>query len=269
MVLEERANRVAILTLNRPQVLNAFNEDVLRELTAKLRDAERDPDVGAVIITGAGRAFCAGQDLQARRSVFDRGEVPHLGAGLRERYKPMIVRIRTMEKPVIAALNGVAAGAGCGLALACDLRTAAEGASLIQSFARVGLALDSGSSYFLPRIVGLGRALEIAFTGDPVSATEAERIGLVNHVYPADELMPKTRELAERLANGATGAIGLIKRDINRAINVDLETALDYESYQQETAGRSADFREGVMAFIEKRPARFGRGGPGDPGSAQ
>ncbi len=269
VVLEERANRVAILTLNRPQVLNAFNEDVLREMTAKLRDAERDPDVGAVIITGTGRAFCAGQDLQSRRAIFERGEVPHLGAGLRERYKPMIMRIRTMEKPVIAALNGVAAGAGCGLALACDLRTAAENATLIQSFARVGLALDSGSSYFLPRIVGLGRALEIAFTGDPVPAAEAERIGLVNHVYPAEELLPRTRELAERLANGATGAIGLIKRDVNRALNVDLETALDYESYQQETAGQSADFREGVMAFIEKRPAQFGRGGPGDPGSAR
>jgi 2-(1,2-epoxy-1,2-dihydrophenyl)acetyl-CoA isomerase len=258
-VLEERTNRVAVLTLNRPQVLNAFNEDLLRELTTKLRDAERDASVGAVIITGAGRAFCAGQDLQSRRAIFDRGEIPHLGAGLRERYKPMIMRIRSMEKPVIAALNGVAAGAGCGLALACDLRTAADNASLIQSFARVGLALDSGSSYLLPRIVGLGRAFEIAFTGDPVPAAEAERIGLVNHVYPAQELLPRTRELAERLANGATGAIGLIKRDINRALSVDLETALDYESYQQETAGQSADFREGVMAFIEKRPAQFGR----------
>jgi 2-(1,2-epoxy-1,2-dihydrophenyl)acetyl-CoA isomerase len=258
VLLEERANRVAVLALNRPQVLNAFNEELIKALTEKLRDAERDPTVGAIIITGAGRAFCAGQDLQARRAIFERGEVPHLGAGLRERYKPMILRIRTMEKPVIAALNGVAAGAGCGLALACDLRTAAEGASLIQSFARVGLALDSGSSYFLPRIVGLGRAMEIAFTGDPVPAGEAERIGLVNHVYSADELMPRTRELAERLAQGATGAIGLIKRDLNRALTVDLETALDYEAHQQEIAGQSADFREGVMAFVEKRPARFG-----------
>jgi 2-(1,2-epoxy-1,2-dihydrophenyl)acetyl-CoA isomerase len=258
VLLEERANRVAILTLNRPQVMNAFNDDLIRELTNRLREAERDDAVGAVIITGAGRAFCAGQDLQARRAIFERGEVPHLGAGLRERYAPMIMRIRTMEKPVIAAVNGVAAGAGCGLALACDLRIAAEGASLIQSFARVGLALDSGSSFFLPRIVGLGRALEIAFTGDPVSATEAERIGLVNHVYPADELLIRTRELAERLANGATGALGLIKRDLNRALSVNLETALEYESYQQESAGKSADFREGVMAFIEKRPARFG-----------
>lgn len=256
-LLVERANRVAVLTLNRPAVLNAFDDTLLDRLTQALRDAQRDAEVGAVVITGAGRAFCAGQDLQTRRQIFDRGEVPHLGVGLRERYRPMIVGIRTMEKPVIAALNGVAAGAGCGLALACDLRTAAEGASLIQSFVRVGLATDSGSSFFLPRIVGLGRALEIAFTGDPVSATEAERIGLVNHVYSAEELLPRTRELAERLADGAARAIGLIKRDINRALCVDLETALDYEAFQQEIAGQTEDFREGVFAFMEKRPPRY------------
>jgi 2-(1,2-epoxy-1,2-dihydrophenyl)acetyl-CoA isomerase len=253
-LLVEQTDGVALLTLNRPSVLNAFNEDLLSALTRALRDAESDRDVGAVVITGAGRAFCAGQDLQARRAIFDRGDVPHLGAGLRERYKPMIMRIRTMEKPVIAAINGVAAGAGCGLALACDLRTASADASLIQSFARVGLASDSGSSYFLPRIVGLGRALEIAFTGDPVSASDAERIGLVNHVYPPDELLTRTRDLAARFAHGASRAIGLIKRDFNRALSVDLETALEYESYQQETAGQTADFREGVMAFLEKRP---------------
>lgn len=253
----ERENRVATLTLTRPQALNALTDELLQQLSQQLRDLERDVDVGAVIITGAGRAFCAGQDLRSRQEIFDRGDVPHLGVGLRERYKPMILRIRRMEKPIIAALNGVAAGAGCGLALACDLRTAAPEASLIQSFARVGLALDSGSSFFLPRIVGLGRAFEIALTGDPVSAAEAERIGLVNHVYPADELLPKTRELAERLANGATRALGLIKRDLNRALSIDLETALDYESYQQEIAGQTADFREGVMAFLEKRPPKF------------
>jgi 2-(1,2-epoxy-1,2-dihydrophenyl)acetyl-CoA isomerase len=230
---------------------------LIQSLTNALRDAERDAEVGSVVITGAGRAFCAGQDLQSRRAIFERGEVPHLGAGLRERYKPMILRIRTMEKPVIAAVNGVAAGAGCGLALACDMRTAAEGAALIQSFARVGLALDSGSSFFLPRLVGMGRAFEIAMTGEPVPAVEAERIGLVNHVYSAEELLPRTLELASRLARGATRALGLIKRDLNRALSVDLEMALDYESYQQETAGQTEDFREGVMAFVEKRTPEF------------
>jgi 2-(1,2-epoxy-1,2-dihydrophenyl)acetyl-CoA isomerase len=258
VLLQETQNRVAVLTLNRPQVLNAFNEELVQALTDALRAAERDAGVGAAIITGAGRAFCAGQDLQSRREIFARGDVPHLGVGLRERYKPMIMRIRTMEKPVIAALNGVAAGAGCGLALACDLRLAAEEASLVQSFARVGLALDSGSSFFLPRLVGLGRALEIAFTGDPVTAQEAERIGLVNHVYAAAELLPRARELAERFASGATQALGLIKRDLNRALSVDLATALDYESYQQEVAGQTADYREAITAFFEKRPPRFG-----------
>jgi 2-(1,2-epoxy-1,2-dihydrophenyl)acetyl-CoA isomerase len=266
VLLRERRERVAILTLNRPQVLNAFNEDLVQSLTQALREAERDADVGAVIITGAGRAFCAGQDLQSRREIFARGEVPHLGVGLRERYKPMILRIRTMEKPVIAALNGVAAGAGCGLALACDLRLAAEEATLVQSFARVGLALDSGSSFFLPRIVGLGRALEIAFTGEAVKAPDAERIGLVNHVYPADELIGRTLELASRLANGATMAIGLIKRDMNRALSVDVEQALDYESYQQEVAGQSPDYREAITAFFEKRPPAFGAARDAGPG---
>jgi 2-(1,2-epoxy-1,2-dihydrophenyl)acetyl-CoA isomerase len=167
------------------------------------------------------------------------------------------MRIRTMQKPVIAALNGVTAGAGAGLALACDIRVAGASATVSTAFARVGLACDSGTSFFLPRLVGLGRAYELAFTGDTVSGEEAERIGLVNHVYPNDELLPRARELAERLANGASRAIGLIKRDINRAISVDLETALDYEAYNQETAGKTADFREGVMAFVEKRPPRY------------
>ncbi|MBM2810215.1 MAG: short chain enoyl-CoA hydratase [Chloroflexi bacterium] len=257
LLLVETDRRVTILTLNRPDVLNAFNNELITELALRLRDAERDVEVGAVIITGAGRAFCAGQDLQDRRAMFERGETPHLGAGLRERYKPMILRIRTMEKPVIAALNGVAAGAGCGLALACDIRMAAESASLSLAFARVGLAADSGASYMLPRLIGLGRALEMAYTGDPVPAAEAERIGLVNHVYPADELMPRTRDFAARLANGATLALGLIKRDFNRALSLDLDAALDYESYQQEVAGRSDDFREGVTAFVEKRQPKY------------
>jgi 2-(1,2-epoxy-1,2-dihydrophenyl)acetyl-CoA isomerase len=257
VVLTETLNGVTVITLNRPEVLNAINEPLLIQLGQALRAAEQDAGVAAVIITGAGRGFCAGQDLQARREIFDRGDTPHLGKGLRESYKPIIMRIRGMEKPVIAALNGVAAGAGCGLALACDLRVASEEASLILSFARVGLALDSGSSFFLPRLVGMGRAFEIALTGDPVSAQEAERIGLVNQVYPTNELLPRARELAERFAAGPTGALGLIKRDLNRAFSVDLETALDYEAQQQEIAGRTADFREGVMSFIEKRRPRF------------
>jgi 2-(1,2-epoxy-1,2-dihydrophenyl)acetyl-CoA isomerase len=257
VLLIERRDQVALLTLNRPQVLNAFNEALVADLTRALRDAERDEEVGAVVITGAGRGFCAGQDLQSRREIFERGEVPHLGVGLRERYKPMIMRIRTMEKPVIAALNGTAAGAGCGLALACDLRAAAEGANLVMAFTRVGLAADSGTSYFLPRIVGMGRALEIGFMGDPIPSDQALRLGLVNWVFPPDELLDRTLDLAQRFAKGARKAIGLYKRDVNRALDVDLETALDYEAYQQETAGRSEDYREAITAFFDKRRPEF------------
>jgi 2-(1,2-epoxy-1,2-dihydrophenyl)acetyl-CoA isomerase len=253
----EKANGVATLVLNRPEVLNAVNEELLAALGQALRDAEQAVDVAAVVITGAGRGFCAGQDLQTRRQIFERGETPHLGAGLGERYRPIILRIRNMEKPVIAALNGVAAGAGCGLALACDLRIAAQGSSLIFAFARVGLALDSGASFFLPRLVGLGRAMELALTGRTVDAAEAERIGLVNKVFPPERLMQETQALAERFARSPVTALGLIKRDLNRAVSVDLETALAYEAYQQEIAGRTEDFREGVMAFVEKRTPRF------------
>lgn len=261
VLLVERVGPVAVLTLNRPEVLNAFNEELLEALTRALREAGEDAQVGAIILTGAGRAFSAGQDLQSRKEIFDRGETPHLGSGLRERYKPLVMRIRATEKPVIAAINGVAAGAGCGLALACDLRTAAEDATLMLSFARVGLALDSGSSFFLPRLVGLGRALEMAFTGDPLPAREAELIGLVNHVYPAAELLARTRELADRMASGARQALGLIKREMNRALSADLDAALDYEAYQQEIAGQTGDFREGVVAFFDKRPPHFGAAG--------
>jgi 2-(1,2-epoxy-1,2-dihydrophenyl)acetyl-CoA isomerase len=257
VLLVERRDRVALLTLNRPTVLNAFNDELVTTITRTLRDLERDDEVGAVVITGAGRAFCAGQDLQSRKAIFERGDVPHLGEGLRERYKPMIMRIRTMEKPVIAALNGTAAGAGCGLALACDLGIAAVEANLVMAFTRVGLAADSGASYFLPRLVGLGRAMEIAFLGEPISAEQAERIGLVNRVYPAEEVLAKSLEMAERLATGATRAIGLIKRDLNRALDVDLETALDFEAYQQEIAGRTDDYREAITAFFEKRRPSF------------
>ncbi len=243
---------VATLTLNRPEVLNAFNEQMCRDLLEAFRKAEGDAAVRAVVVTGAGRAFCSGQDLK---------DVDPSRAGLsdllRRRYNPLILKIRTIEKPVVASINGVAAGAGLSLALCCDLRVASDGARLIEVFARIGLVPDAGSSFFLPRLVGLARAAELAFTGDEVSAAEAERIGLVNRVVPADELESATRELARKLANGPTRAIGLIKRSFNRALESGLDEALGYEAWMQELAARTEDFAEGVAAFREKRQARF------------
>ncbi len=244
---------VMTITLNRPEVLNAVNDLMLRELHEALRLAARDAAIRCVVLTGAGRGFCSGQDLRDRSgaATFSFSE------SLRSRYNPVILQIRTMERPVIAAVNGVAAGAGCSLALAADLRIASDRASFIEVFARIGLVPDSGSTYFLPRLVGLGKALELAYTADPVDAQEALRLGLVNRMVPHDDLPAQTALLAKRLASGPTRGYGLTKRAINHALHVPLEQALDYEAVLQEIAGRTADHREGVAAFLEKRQANF------------
>lgn len=244
---------VAVLTLNRPDVLNAVNDQLTDELGEALRYAGRAGEVRCLVLTGAGRGFCSGQDLRARAGV---GDVSY-GDSLRRRYNPIILRIRTIEKPVIAAVNGVAAGAGCNLALAADLRIASERASFIEVFSRVGLIPDSGGTFTLPRLVGLGKAFELAYTADPVDAAEALRLGLVNRVVPHDDLMPAALELARRLAEGPTRGFGLTKRGFNYALSASFDAALEYEAYLQEIAGRTADHREGVAAFLEKRTARF------------
>ena len=255
LVIED-ANSVRTITLNRPDALNAFNEALKMELADALAAATRDASARAVVITGAGRAFCAGQDLKDRVREGEGADVS-LGKSLRARYNPIIMRLREMEKPVIAAVNGVAAGAGCSLALACDLRIASEGASFIQSFVRIGLIPDSGATFFLPRLAGLGKAFELAVTGDALRAGEAERLGVVNRVVPAADLMSVTMELAGRLAQAPTRAIGLTKRAMNRALLSGLEESLDYEALMQELAGRTHDHAEGVRAFMEKRAPRF------------
>jgi len=252
-LLIDNQNATRIITLNRPQALNAFNEMLKDELIDALKGAARDKGVRCLVITGAGRAFCAGQDLKDR----DGGAPISFGASLRDKYNPMITSIRTMDKPVIAAVNGVAAGAGCSLALACDLRVVADKATFIQAFVKLGLVPDSGATFFLPRLVGMGKALELAFTGDPLDAGTAERLGAANSVVPGEALMTATMELATRLAQAPTRAIGLTKRAMNRAILVDLPSALDYEADMQEIAGRGPDFAEGVSAFMEKREPRF------------
>ena len=251
-LLAETHDGVRVLTLNRPDVLNAVNAQMGRELLQGLRDAERAAEVRCVLLAASGRGFCAGADL--------REQVPgrtSLGDLLRERYNGIVLRMRTMEKPVIAAINGVAAGAGCNLALAADLRVASERATFIEVFSRVGLIPDSGGTWLLPRLVGMGRALEMMFFADPMDALTAERLGLVNRVVPHDDLMAQTKEWAARLAAGPTRAYGLIKRGVNRALALDLEGALEYEAHLQEVAGRTEDHLEGVAAFLAKRTPQY------------
>jgi len=247
------AEGVLTLTLNRPDALNAFTVEMKEALLAALKDAARDKSVRVVIITGAGRAFSAGQDLKERQGP----NVTDLGTELRTRYNPIILAMRRLEKPIIGAINGVAAGAGISVALACDILIASERATFMEAFGRVGLVPDTGSTWFLPRLVGPARAAEMIFTTDPVDATTAERIGLVNRVVPADTLMDEANALAARLAQAAPIALALAKRALNRALESGLEEALEFEAQLQSIAGRSNDHKEGVAAFVEKRPARF------------
>ena len=248
-LLREQADGVLTLTLNRPDALNSFTVEMKEALASAFKDAARDREVRVVILTGAGRAFSAGQDLKERQG--DDG--PDLGTELRARYNPIVLAMRRLEKPIIGAINGVAAGAGCSIALACDIRLASDKASFIEVFGRVGLVPDTGSSWLLPRLVGYARAAEMVFTTDPVDAQTAERIGLVNRVVPADQLMDEATALARRLAESAPLALGLAKRALNRALDSSLEEALEYEAQLQSVAGRSADHAEGVAAFVEKR----------------
>jgi len=252
-VLRDATDGVLTLTLNRPDALNSFNVEMKEALLAAFKDAARDKAVRIVVMTGAGRAFSAGQDLKERQQA----DATDLGTELRLRYNPIVLAMRRLEKPVIGAINGVAAGAGISVALACDIRIASEQASFIEVFGRVGLVPDTGSSWFLPRLVGYARAAEMSFTTDPVDAATAERIGLVNRVVPADQLLAETGALAARLAQSAPIAMALAKRALNRSLETNLEQALEFEAELQAIAGRSKDYTEGVAAFVEKRPPNF------------
>src|SRR5487761_61477 len=254
-VLLKKESGVAWVTLNRPEVLNACDMGMLKRLQQVLKDASQDQSVRCVVLTGAGRAFCAGADLQSLNSRGSGSELS-LSEDLRGGFNPVILGIRKMDKPVVAMLNGVAAGAGMGLAFACDMRIMSESAKFVEAFAKVGLVPDSGATFFMPRLLGIAKAFELAFTGEGIDAKEAEKLGAVNRVVKPDELLNYTRELAERLARGPRG-IGLAKRAINRALYLDIESALDYEAYLQEIAGSTEDYKEGVSAFLGKRPPRF------------
>jgi 2-(1,2-epoxy-1,2-dihydrophenyl)acetyl-CoA isomerase len=253
----ERDGAVAILTLDRPEVLNACNEALTDALGASVADCAGDAAVRAVVITGAGRAFSAGQDLDDRLAMIERGEERHLGDELRRRYHPVIAAIRAMRKPVIAAVNGVAAGAGLGLAVSCDLRVAAESASFRAAWGRHGLVPDAGSAFFLPRLVGWGRALDLVFAGKTVDAREALEIGLVTEVWPDAEFGERWRDLARTLAQGPTEAFALTKEGLNFAMTRGFNEFLEVEADLQDHAGRTRDYAEGVKAFGAKRAAKF------------
>lgn len=253
-ILYEVDAGVLTITLNRPDKLNAANDTMLQELQEAFKQAKRDDDVRVVVLTGAGRGFCAGQDLasvQERMSEAD-ADLAY-GEHLRETYNPLVLRMRRLPKPIIAAVNGVAAGAGMSLVMACDLRIAVESASFLQAFVKVGLVPDSGSSWILPRLLGMARAMDCMLTGRRISAQEALDWGMISRVVPDDELEETVGEMAAQFANAPTKTIGYIKRAVNFAATNALEDALDYEADMQELCGRTADHKEGLSAFLEKR----------------
>ena len=252
-ILTKNDSGVLTITLNRPKA-NAFTTDMAKTLTGTFRDAGRDDSVRVVLLTGEGRLFSAGQDVGEFDEAGERSFRTHLQAT----YNPMIRRMRGLEKPIIGAINGAAAGASLGIALACDLRIAGDSARFVVGFLGIGLALDSAVSLLLPKLIGLGRAAELAFTNSPLDAQTALEWGLVNRVVPADELAEAASDWAQELARGPIHAMGLAKRDFNRAVLPNLDEVLDYEAHNQEVAGKRPEHKEGVAAFREKREPNYG-----------
>jgi 2-(1,2-epoxy-1,2-dihydrophenyl)acetyl-CoA isomerase len=252
-ILLEVNQGIANLTLNRPEVFNAFNEQQSHDMLDALKKIEKDKSIRVVILTGAGKAFCSGQDLKSIAGSKNRS----LSESLYKRYNPMIRAMRNLPVPIICKLNGVAAGAGCSLALASDMIVASENATLIEVFINVGLVLDSGSSYFLPRLVGSARAFELSTMGSKVTAAQALEWGMVNKVVKPEELDAETSKVAAYYAKAPTKAIALMKKMLNKSFHSDLDTMLEYEAYCQEIAGKSSDYQEGVSAFNEKRKPEF------------
>jgi 2-(1,2-epoxy-1,2-dihydrophenyl)acetyl-CoA isomerase len=246
---------VALLTLNRPDVLNSFTRELSQALHDALRAIAADDSVRAVVLTGAGRGFCAGQDLA--EAMPKDGVIPDLGDFVRDSWNPVISAIRHLEKPVICAVNGVAAGAGANLALACDILFASTSATFVQSFAKIGVIPDSGGTFILPRLVGLHRATAMTMLAEKMTADQAKDWGLVHQVVAPDQLLEVALKTAKHLATQPTRALGMIKRAFNQSMGVDLDEQLKLEEELQREAGRTDDYAEGVHAFLEKRTPVF------------
>jgi 2-(1,2-epoxy-1,2-dihydrophenyl)acetyl-CoA isomerase len=255
-ILYHIENSVLTITLNRPDKLNAMTPTLLRKPKQAFEQADSDSAVRVVIVTGAGRGFCAGADLAAASELMMQGGFSY-EQNLNATYNPLILTMQSLQKPIIAAVNGVAAGAGMSLALACDIRIAAESASFLQAFIKIGLIPDSGSTWMLPRLIGMTKALELMLTGKKVSAAEALDLDLVNQVVADVELGAVVQQMAGMFATAPTKAIGLIKQAVNFAATSTLEAAMKNEAALQDVAGKTADHMEGVASFLEKRPATF------------
>src|SRR5690554_5125719 len=253
-ITKEIKDNIAYLTLNRPEVFNSFNREMALLLQSELDACEENSDIRAIVITGNGKAFCAGQDLKEVTS-------PELNPGfkkiLEEHYNPIVTRIRKIEKPIIAAVNGVAAGAGANIALACDVVVASEHASFIQAFSKIGLVPDSAGTFFLPRLIGFQKASALMMLGDKVSAEEAEKLGMIYKVFPSETFMEEAEKIAVTLSQMPTHGLALTKKALNASMQNNLDDQLKLESKYQIEAAQTKDYSEGVNAFMEKRKPNF------------
>ena len=246
-------DQVCIIKLNRPEVFNSFNKEMAFELQEILDNCEKNPTVRSILLTGEGKAFCAGQDLQELTAP----DGPKLSDIVREHYNPIIKRIRSIEKPIVCAVNGVAAGAGANIALACDITIAGESVAFIQAFSKIGLIPDSGGTFFLPRSIGMQKATALMMLADKVMAADAEKMGMIYKVCADESLMEETLKVAKKLAALPTIGLGLTKRALNKSITNDLTAQLALEDELQTAAGKTYDYNEGVAAFLEKRKPKF------------